>query len=271
MKRLIINCLQLIGAALLLLYGWGSPLRAEAQSGSLLNDDNGDGQVRMLAFGDSITWGVGDGEQPGANVPVSPDSDGNHGYPRRIQDILHLPVENDGVNADALLQNGIKRLPGVLLSSAADVVILYEGNTDAENGASRGEFGVSLQRAVNVVRLLNKVPVMVTEYPTCCNHGSDAAPFLDGINEAKVDVATENSVPIADVDRAWRTTCDKLPDCNLLNLPEGLHPNSRGYDVIAQTILATLVGVDIFSADGARELESALGLSTGSVIVKPGS
>ena len=31
----------------------------------VLSDTNGDGQIEVLAFGDSITYGIGDGTKPG--------------------------------------------------------------------------------------------------------------------------------------------------------------------------------------------------------------
>ena len=55
----------------------------------------------------------------------------------------------------------------------------------------------------------------------------------------------------------------------MYNLPDGIHPNTRGYDAIAQTVLATLYGIDIFAAQGAADLEAALGLAAGTVIVRP--
>ena len=81
-------------------------------------------------------------------------------------------------------------------------------------------------------------------------------------------VAAEHGIRLADLDRAWRSTCDRLPDCDLLS-GNGLHPNSQGYDVIAQVLLAKLSGIDIFSPQGAANLEKACALPAGSVNVKP--
>jgi hypothetical protein len=74
---------------------------------------------------------------------------------------------------------------------------------------------------------------------------------------------------LADIARAFASTCDNLNKCQLLNVPEGLHPNTLGYDVIAQTVLATLYGIDIFSQSGASELAGALGVETSVIKVKP--
>lgn len=240
-----------------------------ADSLSLLNDYNRDGRIAFLAFGDSITWGTGDGTLPGQYVRHAPNGDGAHGYPGRISSVAHIPVQNAGVNGDALSRNGLKRLPAALSSSSADLVIFYEGNTDAGAQVTRSRFRSLLQRAVNLIAAAHKVPLVVTEYPTCCNSGSRAAPYIDAINSAKFDVALASGLRIADVHHAWETTCTTFPECELLNLPEGLHPNSRGYKVIAETILAAIAGIDIFGPHGAQDLESAFGLTPGTVIVQP--
>ena len=87
------------------------------------------------------------------------------------------------------------------------------------------------------------------------------------MNAEMNQVAAEHGIRLADLDRAWKSTCDRLPECDLLS-SGGLHPNSQGYDVIAQVVLATLAGIDVFSPQGATELEKAYALPTGSVIVK---
>jgi hypothetical protein len=80
-----------------------------------------------------------------------------------------------------------------------------------------------------------------------------------------------NQVPIVDLQRVWRTTCSGGEECDLFNLPDGLHPNTRGYDAMSQAFLATLYGIDIFSAEGPVQLEQALALPAGTVFIKPGA
>jgi hypothetical protein len=76
-------------------------------------------------------------------------------------------------------------------------------------------------------------------------------------------------VRLADVETLWRSTCPELTQCDLYNLPEGLHPNRKGYDALAQIFAAALLGIDLLSSGGPAELEVALGLDSGGVIVKP--
>lgn len=226
--------------------------RLEAQSLSRL-DSNQDGVLRGLAYGDSITLGVGDS--------------GVGGYPARLSTLLGLPIENVGIAGEKLMENGLARAPGTLVSSSADFVIFMEGANDAIVRGSSGEYERELQQFVNVVRVLGKEPVVLTLPPPCCEH-LGLALFTDAYSSVVKSLVGVNSLIYADLQRAWQTTCNSSP-CQLYNLPEGLHPNGSGYDVIAQTIAASILDVDIFAPDGALQLESAVGLAPGTVLVKP--
>jgi lysophospholipase L1-like esterase len=125
-----------------------------------------------------------------------------------------------------------------------------------------------VQRAIDSVKAAHRTLILTTQYPTCCNHGGKQS-RLNLVNKAVRQLGAANHIPVVDLDKAWRTTCRSIPVCGLINLPEGLHPSPRGYDVITQTILATLAGIDIFKPGGAALVEQAFHLRRGSVIVKP--
>jgi len=235
---------------------------------TMLEDMNGDDIISYIGFGDSITFGVGDGTVPGDFVVVSPATDGSAGYVPRLAQLTGLMVENSGVPGEELTRGGISRLPGVMLSSSADIVGFFEGANDAVFRVSLTRFRQSLQRAINVITALNKKPLLMTIPPPCCDRASLAF-FTSAYNAVIRDLAFINDLVIADLERAWFSTCDDINFCNLFNVPEGLHPNSKGYDVIAQTVAASLFNVDIFSLDGAAELETVLGLEEGTIIVLP--
>ena len=56
------------------------------------------------------------------------------------------------------------------------------------------------------------------------------------------ELSVTNSVPYADVEQKFITDCPELQSCALYNIPEGLHPNTAGYDAIASVISAALEG-----------------------------
>ena len=231
-------------------------------------DITGDGIVSYLAFGDSITVGLGDGIPPGA--PVS-DFEGRQvgpGYPERLTRWAGLLTFNAGLGGEEFVARGVYRFPGVAQASSADIVGILEGSNDAIFRVDSGTYRRQMQRAMNVAFALGKTVILITLPPPCCDRGALSL-FTRSFSQTLRDLADVNQVALADVERAWDTTCDTAERCNLLNVPEGLHPNTLGYDVIGQTILASLYGVDLFIEGGAAELESVLGLPAGTVVVKP--
>lgn len=233
-----------------------------------LIDLNGDGLITILAFGDSITYGVGDGVAPGVVAQDVPVSDGTVGYPQRLGALLGVAVVNAGVPGEEFAVDGFARFPQALAASAADTVILMEGANDAVHQLDPGEYRRLLQRVVNVARVQGRAVLLATLPPPCCDH-APLSLFTGAYSGAVKRVAALNDLRVIDMQRAWVTTCSSLGQCDLYNLPEGLHPNTKGYDVIAQNSASAIYGIDIFSADGASNLEAALGLPAGTVVVKP--
>lgn len=238
-----------------------------ASQAQLLNDFNEDGQVVITAFGDSITYGVGDGLAPGGYYELAPSPLAPSGYPKRVAELLGVLVDNQGVSGELLSESGVFRFPKAIQKRPSDIVLLMEGVNDATLQKSQTDFKHSFQKSVNVAIALGKLPVPMTLTPPCCGHAGTrpiARRFSDIIRER----SEINDLQYIDIEKAWDLTCDS-PECELYALPEGLHPNSVGYDVVAQTVMAALLGIDIFALDGAEKLEAALGLEKGTVLVAP--
>lgn len=235
---------------------------------ALLQDRNGDGVIKIATFGDSITYGIGDGEPVGVFIEVLPEGTRGPGYPGRLTTLLGVPVQNGGFPGETLTEGGAARFPAFLASSKADVVVILEGVNDAVFRVTTGAYARSLQRVINVARALGVEPVVATILNPDASHVA-LAPFTDAYSLQVQDIASVNEISLIELERAWRNTCQNKMECELYNSPEGLHPNTKGYDVISQVVAAKFVGVDIFSPNGATELESALGLSAGAVLVKP--
>ncbi|MCO6430586.1 MAG: SGNH/GDSL hydrolase family protein [Deltaproteobacteria bacterium] len=223
----------------------------------LLSDRNGDGILEVAAFGDSITYGVGDSAFPAAG-----------GYIVRAGVLAGIATTNFGLPGEEALVGGQYRIAQVLSSSSADIVVMMEGTNDAVHQASTRELKSGLQRMLNITHALGKQAVIMTLPPPCCDRGS-LAPFTTSYSAAIRELASSNEVPLTDLEQVWSTTCVNKSECELYNLPEGLHPNSLGYDVIAQSLLGTLMGIDLLVPGGAAQLEAALGLEPGSIMVQP--
>jgi len=239
-----------------------------ADQESLLKDKNGDQTVSILAFGDSLTYGIGDGLAPGAVVEEPSRESSPGGYPKRLQTLLGVKVTNSGVPGEQLVADGSDRFVRALRSSSADIALIMAGSNDANLQVSLSSYRNSLQRVINAASALGRLPVLLTIPPPGGNK-LPLRPFTDSFTREQERAAFFNQLPLADIARAFKTTCKNINNCELLNLPEGLHPNSLGYDVMAQTVSATLYGIDIFSENGATDLAVALGVSPSEIKVLP--
>jgi lysophospholipase L1-like esterase len=276
-------------------------------TGNMLKDYTGDSKVLLMGFGDSITFGVGDAikrslllsgsnifafqknenvnqtvhkeaiaasESSADEVPVAEDDkdrlpgNENFGYLKRFRDIVKVATDNEGVPGERLAVEGIYRFPNLLLEVNPDITIFLEGANDATFATAPGVYEKTLQKAVNIARSQNRQIVLLTIPPPCCNREGIRALVLE-YNQIVRNIASANSIRFADVERAWNSTCQGQLECELLNLPDGLHPNKKGYDVIFQTVAATLYDINIFSDEGAANLAAAIGVDPKIILVKP--
>ncbi len=234
----------------------------------LLQDLNGDGVITVVAFGDSISYGQGDYESPGEEVELPDVTNGSAGYLKRVRELAGLETVNESVPGEIFTTSGIYRFSSAIATSNADIVGILEGANDVGLQVSTSEYLIQMQKAINIAKSQDKEVVLFTVLPTCCNRAGRTL-FTTEFSGIIRELGRRNQVTVADIEKSWQTTCAGDRDCYLFNIPDGLHPNNVGYDVLGQTFLASLYDINIFATDGAGLLESALGLETGTVIVKP--
>lgn len=206
---------------------------------SPLADRDGNGVVELLAFGDSITYGVGDDIPPGDYVYEITDSGAPRGYPLRLSTSLSTPVINAGVPGERLITQGVYRFPKLLNQESFDTVIIMEGSNDAIFQEDSGMYARSLQKMINVARASGKGVVLMTVLLPIGLHQS-LQPFTDAYSLEVKELALLNNVPLIDMESSFIAACPDYATCALYNLPEGLHPNESGYDTVASTVLAGL-------------------------------
>ena len=218
---------------------------AHSVSAQILEDKNGDGSVEVLAFGDSITYGVGDGIEPGTYVLEITDLGQPRGWPLRLSSLLGVPVSNAGVPGEGLSEDGsetgAERFASVVVGSAADVVIIKEGTNDAQRLVSDSQYRNALQRVINTARADNKNVVLST-LAAPVGLRAQYAPFTGNLPNVIRDVAAYNALPVVDTEALFYAGCPVYEDCAYYNRPEGLHPNTLGYDVIAAEMARVLQG-----------------------------
>jgi lysophospholipase L1-like esterase len=217
------------------------PLATQAQQGGLITDVTGDGTVNVLTFGDSITYGVGDGLNPGEYVETIDDIGLAGGYPKRLSASVSAGVENGGVPGERLIWDGFARAASFVIGGDVDTIVIMEGTNDAIHRVEGREYRIALQRLINVARAEGKGILLNTLPPPVANR-APLALFTTLYSSIIRDLAVVNSVAVADVEQKFRSACPDLEACQLYNLPEGLHPNSSGYDAIAQVVSEALGG-----------------------------
>lgn len=222
-------------AALLAACGGGGSGGAtgRAAKGIGFHDLNGDGQVVVLCFGDSITRGFGDND---GRDPSDPPG-GFGGYPLRLQQLApRVAVVNAGVGGERT-SRGMNRLPPTIQQTHPDYVILDEGINDLGDHNPDNALN-NLQTMIETIFQSGAMPLIGTLLPTCCNHERSEPPGQIGdFNQALVQMARNDGIPVIDFHAAF--TQDPFgpvdESSGLVHVPEGLHPTPHGYDVMART------------------------------------
>ena len=234
---------------------------------SILIDFNGNGVLEVDAFGDSITRGTGDFFPPGIEVAEVFHPSGEAGYPLRVENALGIFVSNLGSPGERLTIGGIERFAELIPARRPDVVIISGGANDAILSVNPNFYFRTIQTLINIAEAVGSTPVLMTVTPQCCDR-SGIAPGVQAYNAEMRSLSLINDIRLSDVARSFENTC-QLSACDLLNIPEGLHPNNEGYNVMGETVAATLLGINLFAPEGPSMLEQALGLPSGSVITQP--
>lgn len=162
----------------------------------------------VVAFGDSLTQGVGSSE-PGGYVPF-------------LSQAVGVPIKNAGVAGDTT-RDALARLPAVI-SSRPDIVILLFGGND-------------FLRHIPPAETFTNITTLITELQ---NAGADV--LLAGLQS---DVPGNRDRELFDT-LARETGAAYVPDIleGIWRHPEmmsdNLHPNDAGYRLMAERLAPTL-------------------------------
>lgn len=188
-----------------------------------------------LAFGDSITAGVG-------------ETDPNEtGYPTRLQTLLRQAgrsearVVNHGVGGETTAV-GLSRINSVL-SGGGDFILIMEGTNDINGKISTGTISFNLQQMVDRSKDAGVAPIWASVIPL------RPSAFTTQDRELAIDLrqrSLSNSMDLIDSYATFDYFPDAWPDLynlNVSNDPVG-HPNGAGYDVLAQAFADVLLDRD---------------------------
>lgn len=198
-----------------------------------INDNNGDGQISILAFGDSITYGVGSnglGEDRFQCV---------YGYPEYLSEKLGITVDNRGVPGELLTDGGSERFINLVKKGTYDLALIMEGVNDAVFQVLPSAISRELQTIINVAIYHNVEPVLFT-LPQPMSQFKH--PWVAAYNQEITKLAYINGLRYVDLEVIWSEHGCNDSVCDYYNVPEGLHPNPQGYQLIAESVYEVLMG-----------------------------
>ena len=197
---------------------------------------------RYVAFGDSITEGVGDDE----TIPEA-----ERGYPPRLQAGLRengepeAVVVNRGVGAERTPE-GLARIDDVLAAEDGDVLLLMEGSNDITRDISRETTLFNLAEMARRARGRGYEVVHATLIPRIPAASVDDENVLNQVlNQELRDLAGRvgrrlvdnfyvfGAVPDVFATHYWTAPTDRVG-----------HPNAMGYDVMAEAFLDVVTDTD---------------------------
>lgn len=191
-------------------------------------------QTRYLAFGDSITFGIGD-----------PEGDG---YPSRLEALLEergAPgvVTNFGVPGETTAE-GLSRIDGVL-EEEADTLLLMEGTNDIGARISPETIRFNLREMAERAEDRGVETVHLTIVPRLPSANFDGSNRVTGELAALVrELAWSRGERLADPFEVLLFRTPGVFESLYVGGDDKLHPNPTGYDRIAEIVADVLTGVD---------------------------
>ena len=178
-----------------------------------------DGRPRIVFLGDSLTAGLGllEAQSYPALIQKKLDADG-----------YDFEVENAGVSGDTSA-GGLRRLDWALQGNAR-IMVLALGANDGLRGLSTAEMKNNLTQIIAQARQRN-VMVILAGMEAPPNYGGE---YAASFRQAFRDVAQHERVTFLPF------LLDKVAGVPALNQGDGIHPNPRGAEIVAETVWRVL-------------------------------
>ena len=198
------------------------------------------GVTRILAFGDSLTYGVlsGGAEPGGRSYPAQLEQRLRSAYP--AQSIL---VVNEGVPGEEAV-DAPGRLASALALHQPEVVILLEGTNDLSYPDDRSAAALeAIDELLILVQRAGAAPVLANLPPVRAAARTAHAARIAGFNRALREMAMVRGAVLVDVHGVLASgACVPAGGMPLPCIgPDGLHPTAEGYGLMADAFFDHLV------------------------------
>jgi acyl-CoA thioesterase-1 len=178
-----------------------------------------DSRPRIVAFGDSLTAGLG--VQAGESYPAQ--------LQRRLDDLKYpYRVINAGVSGDTTA-GGLRRVPWIL-KNEPELVILELGANDGLRGLSIDQTKSNLRQIVKQLKEAGAAVVLAgMKLPP--NYGEEYTTRFEAIYPA---LAQEYHLPLIPF------FLEGVGGASSLNQADGIHPTKEGYEIVVEQVLKVL-------------------------------
>ncbi len=180
----------------------------ESDSGDNFNYGDNDPNVRV-AFGDSITSGIGDGIVP---------------YPARVAGLTGQIVVNEGI-AGSHASEGASRIWGVLNAHKPGTLMVLYGVNDIMHSVGNDDIIDDLRTIVQAGAANNTKVLIATLTPMIDRHNGIFQSTIEDLNGRIRLMAAEEGVRLVNLATLFGTGEGLQVD--------GLHPNDAGTEIIA--------------------------------------
>ena len=163
----------------------------------------------VVAFGDSITFGIGAGPQ--------------ESYPAVLEQIIGRRVVNAGISGEVTAE-GLSRLPQILEQEKPALLILCHGGNDNLRRLGRGQAANNIREMIRLSEQKGAAVVLIAV------PGLSLSVYPESLYK---DIAKEFKIPLEE-----KTLSDILSDNSLKS--DLIHPNAAGYRHLAEAVAALL-------------------------------